>query len=506
MSSSNKRLYRPGFPLLLILPILLFTLRALAQEVPSFPALPTGLTQLIYLPIINQPRTTPVTLVHAGSTWKYLDNGTNQGTAWREPAYDDSSWSQGPAQLGYGDGDETTVISYGPDPSNKYITTYFRHTFTVDQPREFTKLNFYLLRDDGAVIYLNGQEIVRSNLPAGEITYQTVTVLTMNLVIENMFHLYQSDASALVSGTNVLAVEVHQGDGSSSDMGFDLIVEGIIEGYESTTHFAAIGDYGEDSNPEAAVADMVADWNPDFVITLGNNNYPAGEQATIDANIDKYYGNFIGRSFADTRFFPSLGNNDWGDGSITSLTCAGSLCIGPYFNRFDLPGNERYYDYVKGPIHFFVLDSNSQEPDGITADSIQAAWLQAALASATEPWKVVYFHHPPYSSGSNGNTPALQWPFEEWGADLVLSGHDHNYERLVVNGFPYFVNGAGGRNIRDCGTAIPGSQICYDTDFGAMTITADACRMTLTFVTIGFRAPTNNPYIDTVLLENGLCP
>jgi hypothetical protein len=289
-------------------------------------------------------------------------------------------------------------------------------------------------------------------------------------------------------------------------MGFDLIVEGVTGGYEATTHFAAIGDYGEDSRPEAAVADMVADWNPDFVITLGNNNYPAGEQATIESNIDKHYRDFIGSTFATTRFFPSLGNRDWGDGSITSLTCVGSVCTGPYFNHFDLPGNERYYDYVKGPIHFFVLDSNSQEPDGITADSIQAAWLQAALASATEPWKVVYFHHPPYSSGFHGSTPALQWPFEEWGADLVLSGHDHNYERLVVDGFPYFVNGAGGRNIRDCGAAIPGSQICYDTDFGAMTITADACRMTLTFVTPGIRVPTNNPYIDTVLLENGLCP
>ena len=101
---------------------------------------------------------------------------------------------------------------------------------------------------------------------------------------------------------------------------------------------------------------------------------------------------------------------------------------------------------------------------------------------------------------------SIQWPFKEWGANLVLSGHDHNYERLVVDGFPYFVNGAGGRNIRDCGTLIPGSQICYDTDFGAMTITADACRMTLTFVTPGVRVPTNNPYIDTVLLENDFCP
>ena len=505
MSLSNKRFYRGAFPLLLLLTTFVFSFRTLAQDGTFAPTLPTE-PSVIYLPFVRVPRTTPVTLIYSGSTWKFLDNGSNQGTTWRGLAFDDSSWSQGPAQLGYGDGDEATVVSYGPDPSNKYITTYFRYTFDVDFPGDFTKLNFYLLRDDGAVIYLNGQEVVRSNLPAGEITYQTVTVDTMNLVIENMFHLYQSDASALVSGTNVLAVEVHQGSSSSSDMGFDLIVEGVTRRYEATTHFAAIGDYGEDSNQEAAVAGMVTNWNPDYVITLGNNNYPAGEQSTITANIDKHYGNFIGSTFVDTRFFPSLGDHDWGDGSIISLTCTGSDCTGPYFNHFDLPGNERYYDYIKGLVHFFVLDSNPQEPDGITADSAQAEWLQDALASATEPWKVVYFNHPPYSSGVYGSTPALQWPFKEWGANLVLSGHDHNYERLVVDGFPYFVNGAGGRNIRDCGTLIPGSQICYDTDFGAMTITADACRMTLTFVTPGVRVPTNNPYIDTVLLENDFCP
>jgi len=328
----------------------------------------------------------------------------------------------------------------------------------------------------------------------------------MNLVIENMFHLFQADASALVPGTNVLAVEVHQAAGFSSDMGFDLIMEGITEGYESITTFAAIGDYGDDSNPEAAVANMVDDWDPDFVITLGDNNYPAGTASTIEDNIDKHYGNFIENTFAETRFFPSLGNHDWGDEGVPSITCIGNVCTGPYLDHFDLPGNERYYDYVKGPIHFFVLDSDPAEPDGITVNSIQATWLQNALANAAEPWKVVYFHHPPYSSGEHGNNPDLQWPFETWGADVVLSGHDHNYERLVVDGFPYFVNGAGGRNIRECGLPIPGSQICYDVNFGAMTISVDACRMTLTFVVTQLPIATNNPYIDTVLLENGLCP
>ena len=72
-----------------------------------------------------------VRYIHAGSTWEYLDNGSDQGTAWRNPGFDDSGWASGLAELGYGDGDEATVVSYGPDQQNKYCTTYFRHTFDV---------------------------------------------------------------------------------------------------------------------------------------------------------------------------------------------------------------------------------------------------------------------------------------------------------------------------------------------------------------------------------------
>ncbi|GAB4581936.1 MAG: hypothetical protein Fur0022_46880 [Anaerolineales bacterium] len=484
--------------LLCLLPIFFISLRASANETEG--------TYTTHLPLIQKSGPHPITLIPAGSSWKYLDDGSDQGTAWRALAFNDSTWAQGPAQLGYGDGDEATVISYGPDPDNKYITTYFRRTFIVSNPADFTQLNFHLLRDDGAVVYLNGQEVVRSNLPDGEITYQTVTPLTMNLVIENLFHAYQADPSALLPGPNVLAVELHQSAGFSSDVGFDLILMGITEGYEATTRFAAIGDYGKNSPAEGAVANMVASWEPDYVITLGDNNYPAGALATLDENITAHYSDFIESTFENTRFFPSLGNHDWGDETVQSITCTQVSCTGPYLDYFDLPGNEHYYDYVKGPVHFFVLDSDPHEPDGITPDSEQAMWLQTALASATEPWKVVYFHHPPYSSGVHGNTPEMQWPFKAWGANVVLTGHDHNYEHLIVDGLHYFVNGTGGATLRDCQTIVSGSQICYATDYGAMTITADACHMVLTFVTPGFAVPTNNPYIDTVLLESGVCP
>src|SRR5204862_4551662 len=73
-------------------------------------------------------------LVPAGSTWRYLDNGSDQGTAWRLPGFNDAGWASGLAQLGYGDGDEATVVGYGGNASAKYITTYFRRTFSVTNP------------------------------------------------------------------------------------------------------------------------------------------------------------------------------------------------------------------------------------------------------------------------------------------------------------------------------------------------------------------------------------
>ncbi len=94
------------------------------------------------------------TLVARGSTWKYLDNGSNQGAAWSSPAFDESSWASGNAQLGYGDGDEATIVGYGGNANAKFITTYFRKAFTVANPADFTSLNLGVLRDDGAVVYL----------------------------------------------------------------------------------------------------------------------------------------------------------------------------------------------------------------------------------------------------------------------------------------------------------------------------------------------------------------
>ena len=131
---------------------------------------------------------TETVLVPAGTTWRYLDNSSNQGAAWLSPTFDDSTWPAGPAELGYGDGDEATTVGYGPDPNHKYVTTYFRHSFVVADTSVYKALALRLLRDDGAVIYLNGTEVFRSNMPTGVIGYTTLATASVEGTAETTIY------------------------------------------------------------------------------------------------------------------------------------------------------------------------------------------------------------------------------------------------------------------------------------------------------------------------------
>ncbi|MDZ4764073.1 MAG: metallophosphoesterase [Chloroflexota bacterium] len=261
--------------------------------------------------------------------------------------------------------------------------------------------------------------------------------------------------------------------------GFILAVS-VAAAPESSIRFAVIGDYGKASTSAAAVADMVIGWNPDFIITTGDNNYDYGEAATIDANIGQYYHAFIHPYIGDygdgaivNRFFPSLGNHDWGTTDAQ-----------PYLDYFTLPGNERYYDFIQGAVHFFALDADFQEPDSISNTSVQADWLREGLANSTATWQIVYMHISPYSSGRHGSAPIMQWDYAGWGADAVLSGHDHIYERLSIDGIPYFVNGVGGSSLYNIASVVPGSIYHYNNNFGAMLVEADDDAITFEFYSI----------------------
>lgn len=170
---------------------------------------------------------TPVTLLAAGSQWRYWDRGVSPGDTWMETDFDDSGWDLGAAILGYGGDKETTVISFGPDSNAKQITAWFRCPFVVDDPNALSAVQLELLRDDGARVYLNGRELLRDNLPSGTITATTRASATVSGANELTYFEYDVDAALLVRGTNVFAVEVHQSSPTSSDTAFDLRLVGI---------------------------------------------------------------------------------------------------------------------------------------------------------------------------------------------------------------------------------------------------------------------------------------
>jgi hypothetical protein len=161
-------------------------------------------------------------LIAAGSNWKYLDDGSDQGIAWRERIFNDGAWASGPAPLGFGDGDEATILNGGP-ASDRFVTTWFRHEFTVGDPTAYSSLTLRLLRDDGAIVFLNGVEIFRSNMPVGPVNYLTYTP-TVAAGADETTTFYTTNVSAgrLVNGTNALAVEIHQFNATSTDLSFDL--------------------------------------------------------------------------------------------------------------------------------------------------------------------------------------------------------------------------------------------------------------------------------------------
>jgi tartrate-resistant acid phosphatase type 5 len=261
-----------------------------------------------------------------------------------------------------------------------------------------------------------------------------------------------------------------------------------------TLRFAAFGDYGFAGAPEAAVAGLIGSHAPDIIITTGDNSYGA---AAVDVNIGQYYSSYIGNYVGSygtgsvpNRFFPALGNHDYSDGGG----------VGAYLAYFTLPdsgtldtstsGNERYYEFVRGPVHFFAIDSDPSEADGRDSTSTQARWLKARLAASTSPWQVVYFHHPPYSSALHGSDPVMRWPFEDWGADVTFTGHDHVYERLLVDqnkdgkAIPYFITGAGGKNLYEFGAPLPESVVRYSSDHGAMIVEATDTYMNFKFYSV----------------------
>jgi len=192
-----------------------YTLTAVATDNDTATTTSTAVNISVGVPITT-------TLVAKGAVWKYLDNGSDQGTAWKETSFIDSAWASGPAVLGGGDAHIVTNVNIGPSGA-RYITTYFRRTFNVTGAAAIQALTMNILRDDGVVVWINGVEVARQNMPAGAINYLTDTPDIISGADETTyFPATAAPLPTLVEGTNTIAVEVHQRDGNSSDLGFDL--------------------------------------------------------------------------------------------------------------------------------------------------------------------------------------------------------------------------------------------------------------------------------------------
>ena len=182
---------------------------------------PTGVQPLYYFArkSFDGP-TPPRLLVSEASDWKYLANGSDQGTAWRSAGFADGSWSTSLAQFGYGDGDEQTVVSYGGNANNKFITTYFRKTFTATNVNRIANLTLKLVAADGALVYLNGMAVAAVNL-TNDAPYNA-TATNTPAALRDTWQSFAINPHTLVEGTNILAAEVHLSAITATNLSYDL--------------------------------------------------------------------------------------------------------------------------------------------------------------------------------------------------------------------------------------------------------------------------------------------
>jgi len=237
--------------------------------------------------------TLDIQLIAPGAVWKYHDSGNDPGSAWRLPGFDDASWSSGNAQLGYGDGDEATVLSYGNDANNKTITSYFRKKFNIADPAGISGLHLQMVIDDGAVVYLNGTVVASYNMPSGNAGFTTLAASAISGAAESAWLAFDLPPAGLLAGENTIAVEVHQAQANSSDVSFDLqlaaqggstaVVVGVDPGIDLT-----LGDAGTrytaifESNGACVLPDTIFS---DLILTAACSPYLAQGDVTLKPNV-----------------------------------------------------------------------------------------------------------------------------------------------------------------------------------------------------------------------------
>ena len=229
------------------------------------------------------------------------------------------------------------------------------------------------------------------------------------------------------------------------------LVGNLLPGRESEPLIGVVGDYGSGKPAAFDVARLIANEGSQAVVTLGDNvYYQTGYQALV--------GNLYGRYLEAGAFFPATGNHDYSEGRGIAL-----------FDRyFDFLGGNRWYQVRLGPMEFFMLDSHQalHHPDVFTK---QYDWLEEAVKNSDAPWKAVVVHHPPHSARSRSQKE-FRFPYDQWGVDLVMSGHDHTMQHLEFDGVHYIVDGVGGGRLHKFEESLEGTEYRLAGKYGAFFV------------------------------------
>lgn len=295
--------------------------------------------------------------VAPGSAWKYRDANTDPGMSWSAANFDDASWASGNAQLGYGDGDEATVLNFGSDANDKTISYYFRQKFNVSDPAGVTGLHLQMIVDDGAVVYLNGNVVVTYNMPAGNVGFTTLAGSSISGAGESTWQQFDLPSTGLVAGENTIAVEVHQSAANSSDVSFDLQLAGqgggttVVAGTDPGIDLV-LGDTDEaykaifESTGVCVLPDTIFS---DLILTAACSPYLAQGDVTLKPNVHLTVEPGVEIRFPEAADFWILGKLDI-DGTanapckITANTAAGAEKWGGML--FWYPSGEANLNYL----------------------------------------------------------------------------------------------------------------------------------------------------------------
>ncbi len=398
----------------------------------------------ICLALVPGLRAQTTTILPGGSTWRYLDDGSDQGTAWRAPEFDDAGWASGPAQLGYGGGNEATVVGYvDADPvasgMQKNATTYFRSTVNLTDPSQFKAIRLTLTYDDAAAVFINGIEAARtSNLPAAAAfgTYASPASA------DNASKSWTLPTGTFVAGLNTMAVEIHQASATSSDIAFDLQLAGLSD--------VTRGPYLLMNTDSGITLRWRTGTASDSVVRIGTAP-DALTNPTTEETVTTEHEVRVTGLLPDTKYFYSIGS--------TATTMAGGD-VGHFFRTAPVPGTD-------GSLRLWVLG------DSGTSNSGQRAVRDAYYGSSEYKFNdlVLLLGDNAYNAGTDSEYqsalfdtyPAVLQQSPVWSC---LGNHETDQVRTgSYSGVPYFdiftFPSAG-----ECGGYPSGTERYFSWDFG----------------------------------------